>query len=450
MTVGMDSHHANGNDHATHTNGYSNGHQESNGYAASKSPLKSDGFSTLAIHVGSEPDPTTGAVIPPISLSTTFAQSSVGVHKGYEYSRSGNPNRDALEKLLASLEAGGGSALTFGSGSAATGAVLAMIGRGGHVLSVNDVYGGTWRYLKRVAGELQGVETTFVDLEEAAEEEIYDAIRDDTKLIWIETPTNPTLRVVDIPVIVSIARRHPSKPLVLVDNTFLSPFYSSPLILGADLVLHSLTKYINGHSDVVMGAVIVPPHHTQLIERLRFLQNAMGAVPSAYDSWLAQRGAKTLGVRMRAHGENALALAKVLQQRQEVEEVIYPGLATHKRNAVAWRGVSAHAKKWISRTTDTSADTFDFPYGGMISVRIRGGYPAAGRFLEQLRLFTLAESLGGVESLAEHPAGMTHSGLPEEQRQKLGISGGLVRLSVGIEDGDDLITDVVKALERSQ
>ncbi|KAK0439465.1 pyridoxal phosphate-dependent transferase [Desarmillaria tabescens] len=349
MTVGMDYHHANGNGQATHTNGHSN---------TSKSPLKSDGF-----------NPTTGAVIPPISLSTTFAQSSVGVHKGYE-----------LEEA---------KALTFGSGSAATGAVLATIGKGGHVLSVNDVYGGTWRYLKR------GVETTFVDLEEATEEEIYDAIRDDTKLIWIEMPTNPTLHV-------------------------------------------------------VMGAVIVPPHHTPLIERLRFLQNAMGAVPSAYDCWLAMRGAKTLGVRMRAHGENALALAKVLQQREEVEEVIYPGLATHKRNAVAWRGVSAHAKKWISRTTDTSADAFDFPYGGMISVRVRGGYPAAGRFLEQLRLFTLAESLGGVESLAEHPAGMTHSGLPEEQRQKLGISGGLVRLSVGIEDGDDLITDVVKALEKSQ
>ncbi|EDR02942.1 uncharacterized protein LACBIDRAFT_191633 [Laccaria bicolor S238N-H82] len=400
-----------------------------------KPKLIEDGFGTRAIHVGSEPNVETGAVIPPISLSTTYKQEAVGVHKGYEYSRSANPNRNALEATLASLESGGAHALAFASGSATTATVLQSLGPNAHIVSVNDVYGGTFRYMTRVANENQGLETTFVDLEHADEEAIRDAIRENTKLIWVESPTNPTLRLIDIPRLAQIARSHPSHPLLLVDNTFLSPFYASPLLLGADIVLHSITKYINGHSDVVMGALILPaletPALTRVYEKLRFLQNAIGAVPSAYDSWLAQRGAKTLHLRMKAHGENALLVARALKASPHVEEVIYPGLEGDKRNELAWRMLSPHAKN------------------GMISFRIKGGFEAAETFLTSTRLFTLAESLGGVESLAEHPARMTHGSVPERERELLGIGEGLVRLSVGVEDGEDLVRDVLQALEKA-
>ncbi|KAH7905816.1 pyridoxal phosphate-dependent transferase [Hygrophoropsis aurantiaca] len=413
----------------------------------------SDGFGTRAVHVGSDPNPETGAVIPPISLSTTYKQDAVGVHKGFEYSRSGNPNRDALESTLASLESGGAHALAFSSGSATTATVLQSLGPNAHVVSVNDVYGGTFRYLVRVASETQGLETSFVDLENADDEAILASIKDNTKLIWIESPTNPTLRLVDIPRIVAVARSHPARPLVAVDNTFLSPFFSSPLLLGADIVLHSLTKYINGHSDVVMGAAILPPHHAAWADKLRFLQNAHGAVPSAFDSWLAQRGAKTLHLRMKAHGVSALRVAQALAESPYVEDVIYPGLKSHPKNTLAYRSLSPHARKFVDSLrspSDVDADAdapADFPYGGMVSFRIRGGAREANAFLTATRLFTLAESLGGVESLAEVPARMTHGSIPDAERAQLGIGENLIRLSVGVEETEDLVRDVEQALK---
>ncbi|KAF7794019.1 hypothetical protein EIP86_005147 [Pleurotus ostreatoroseus] len=416
-----------------------------------------DGFGTRAIHAGSEPNPQTGAVIPPISLSTTYKQDAIGVHKGFEYSRSGNPNRDALEETLASIEAGGAQALAFSSGSATTATVLQSLGPDAHLLSVNDVYGGTFRYMTKVAKMNQGLETTFVDLENADDDTIIAAFRPNTKLVWIETPTNPTLRLIDISRIVKLAHAQPSHPLVLVDNTFLSPFYQSPLLQGADIVMHSLTKYVNGHSDVVMGAVILPAHHTAVAEKLRFLQNAIGAVPSAYDCWLAQRGVKTLHLRMKAHGTNALAVAKALQRSPYVEEVVYPGLSSHPRNDLAYRSLSPHARRFVDDFLAKNPNTIDadgvesgvggFPYGGMISFRIRGGAEEAEKFLTSTRLFSLAESLGGVESLAEHPAKMTHGSIPEAERALLGIGDNLVRLSVGVEEVEDLVADVEQALE---
>ena len=266
------------------------------------------------------------------------------------------------------------------------------------------------------------------------------------QLIWIESPTNPTLRLIDIPRVVALARSHPSSPLVLVDNTFLSPFYSSPLLQGADIAMHSLTKYVNGHSDVVMGALVLPAHRAALAEKLRFLQNAIGAVPSAHDCWLAQRGAKTLHLRMRAHGENALRVATALVRSPYVEEVIYPGLASHPRNELAYRSLSPHARRFVDEIV-ARGEADGFPYGGMISFRIRGGAEEADRFLTATRLFTLAESLGGVESLAELPAQMTHGSIPPEERAILGIGDNLVRLSVGVEEVEDLVADVEQALE---
>jgi len=424
-------------------NGHSNGHSNGHGNGIAKPHL--DGFGTRAIHVGSEPSAETGAVIPSISLSTTYKQDGVGKHKGFEYSRSGNPNRNALEATLASLESGGAYALAFSSGSSTTATVLQSLGPDAHIVSVNDVYGGTFRYMTRVAGENQGLQTTFVDLENADDETIVSAFRPNTKLIWIESPTNPTLRLIDIPRIVALARSAPSSPLVLVDNTFLSPFYSSPLLQGADIVLHSLTKYVNGHSDVVMGALILPAHHVALTEKLRFLQNAIGSVPSAYDCWLAQRGAKTLHLRMKAHGTNALAVAQALERSPYVEEVIYPGLASHPRNDLAYRSLSPHARKFVDDYVTRTGEG-GFPYGGMISFRIRGGTEEADKFLTTMRLFTLAESLGGVESLAEHPARMTHGSVPPAERALLGIGDNLIRLSVGVEEVEDLVADVEQAL----
>ncbi len=346
--------------------------------------------------------------------------------------------------MLASIEAGGSDALAFASGSATTSTVLSSLGQGAHVISVNDVYGGTWRYMNRVAASVQGATVTSLDLESASEETILAAIQPNTKLVWIESPTNPTLRLIDIRAIADLVHSHPIKPLVLVDNTFLSPFYASPLLMGADLVLHSLTKYINGHSDVVMGALILPPHQKALTATLRFLQNAIGAVPSPYDSWLALRGAKTLALRMKAHGLNALALAEFLSTSPHVLSVTYPGLASHPRHDRAIDALSPHARTWISKLTPDKAG---IPFGGMISFRIKGGEEAAEKFLTSTRLFTLAESLGGVESLAEHPARMTHGSVPEEERIKLGIEGDLIRLSVGVEEQEDLIEDVKRALD---
>ncbi|KAF9652328.1 hypothetical protein BDM02DRAFT_2915066 [Thelephora ganbajun] len=407
-----------------------------------------DGFGTRAVHVGSEPNKETGAVVPPISLATTYKQDGVGNHKGFVYSRSGNPNRNALESVLASIE-GGVHGLAFSSGTAATATVVNALGSDVHILSVNDVYGGTYRYIKRVAGECQGVTSSYVNLQDEDDKAILSAFRPNTKLVWIESPTNPTLRLVDIPRIVRLAKSHPSKPLVLVDNTFLTPFYSSPLLQGADIVYHSVTKYINGHSDVVMGAVVLPAHHAALAEKLRFLQNAIGAVPSPYDSWLAQRGLKTLHLRMRAHGVNALAVAKALQSSPYVEDVLYPGLPSHPQTALAYRSLSSHALKFVEkyRKDNSSPEDASFPYSGMISFRIKGGAEEANRFLTSTRLFTLAESLGGVESLAEVPAQMTHGSIPPAERELLGIGDNLIRLSVGVEETEDLVHDIEQALE---
>jgi len=407
-----------------------------------------DGFGTRAIHVGSEPDPGTGAVIPPISLATTYKQDGVGNHRGFEYSRSGNPNRNALEATLAAIE-GGAFGLAFASGSATTATVINSLGPDAHILSVNDVYGGTYRYIKRVAGENQGVTSSYVNLQNEDDQAILSAFRPNTKLVWIESPTNPTLRLVDIPRIVRLAKSHPSKPLVLVDNTFLSPFYSSPLLQGADIVYHSITKYINGHSDVVMGALVLPAHQSAFADKLRFLQNAIGAVPSAYDSWLAQRGLKTLHLRMKAHGINALAVAKALESSPYVDDVIYPGLPSHPQTTLAYRSLSPHALKFVENYRDhnESSEDTSFPYSGMISFRIRGGAKEANKFLTSTKLFTLAESLGGVESLAELPAEMTHGSIPPAERELLGIGDNLIRLSVGVEETEDLVHDVEQALQ---
>ncbi|CUA76627.1 hypothetical protein RSOLAG22IIIB_06388 [Rhizoctonia solani] len=411
-------------------------------------------FNTRAVHMGADVDPATGAAIAPIYLSTTYKQDSIGENKGYAYTRLDNPNRAQLESLLASLELGGGKAIACASGSAATATAVQALGKNPHVVCVNDVYGGTYVYMTQVAKEVQGLEITFVDLENGTDEQITAAFRDNTKLVWLELPTNPSLRVIDIPRIVRLARAHPSNPLVLVDNTFLSPFYLSPLLLGADIVLHSLTKYINGHSDVLMGALIVPststhPRAVAFAERVRFLQVFSGSVPSPHDCWLAHRGAKTLHLRMQAHGRNALKVARYLQSisgpNSAVESVTYPGLSFHPRYEVAMRQLSPNAKEFIN-TLPHEETTEGVPFGGMISFRIRGGPEATEAFFANSRYFILAFSLGGVESLGQIPASMTHKALSEAERASLGITSNLIRLSIGIEDPDDLIADIRQAL----
>jgi len=374
---------------------------------------------TLAIHAGQEPDPLYGAVMTPIVVASTFAQPAPGQPKRYEYSRSGNPTREALEQCLAALE-GGSHGFAFGSGSAATLTLLGTLKSGDHVLCGDDVYGGTFRLLDKVMKPL-GIATSFVDMRDL--DRVEQALLPSTRLIWIETPTNPLLKVFDIARLAALAKAH-GLPLV-VDNTFASPALQRPLELGANVVMHSTTKYINGHSDVVGGALVTSD--AALGERLRFLQNAMGAVPSPIDCYLVLRGLKTLPLRMRRHGETALLLAERLEQAAKVEKVRYPGLPSHPEHALA-------------RTQMLNG-------GGMISVELRGGVAAARKFLSSLKLFVLAESLGGVESLAEHPATMTHAAIPEATRHTLGIADGLVRLSVGLEDGEDLWNDIEQALD---
>ncbi|KAJ2811312.1 cystathionine gamma-lyase cys3 [Coemansia sp. 'formosensis'] len=391
-----------------------------NHFGAHAAPITSAtyGFGTLAIHAGSEPDAATGAVIPPLSLSTTFKQRAVGDFV-YEYSRSDNPNRSNLEAAIAALEHGT-HGFAFSSGSATTATVLNTLPQGSHVISVNDVYGGTHRYLNKVAQSL-GITTTFVDL--AQIDNLRDAIRENSRLVWIETPTNPTLRLVDIAAVAEIA--HEAGMFVVVDNTFLSPYFQTPLELGADIVVHSATKYINGHSDVVMGVAVTS--NDALASKIRFLQNAIGAVPSPFDCYQAQRGIKTLHLRMRQHALNAQRVAEYLEASPFVESVIYPGLKSHPQHELACRQMRG--------------------FGGMVSFRIRGDTHTADRFLQRTRLFTLAESLGGVESLAELPARMTHAGLAPEERNELGITGNLIRLSVGVEDVEDLVADIAQALD---
>ncbi|CAM1507149.1 Fc.00g067900.m01.CDS01 [Cosmosporella sp. VM-42] len=385
------------------------------------SPVHS--FGTLAVHAGSPHDPTTGAVIEPISLSTTFAQTAVGQPIGeYEYSRSANPNRTNFEAAVAALEHAK-YALAFSSGSATTANILQSLAAGSHVISVSDVYGGTHRYFTQVA-KAHGVKVTFTP---EIEVDISEHITNDTRLIWIESPSNPTLRLVDIRAVVSEAHKHGI--LVVVDNTFLSPYVQNPLDLGADIVVHSVTKYINGHSDVVMGVAAF--NSDELKERLGFLQNAIGAVPSAFDSWLAHRGLKTLHLRAREATTNATAVAHALEASPHVIAVNYPGLDSHPHRHIA--------KKQHRNGMG----------GGMLSFRIQGGHAAAMRFCQETKIFTLAESLGGVESLVELPSSMTHAGIPRDQREAVGVFDDLVRVSCGVEDAEDLKNDVLQALERA-
>ncbi|KAF2151321.1 hypothetical protein K461DRAFT_280108 [Myriangium duriaei CBS 260.36] len=380
-------------------------------------------FGTLAVHAGSPIDPVTGAVIEPISLSTTYAQTAVGKPVGeFEYTRSANPNRTNFEKAIAALEHAK-HALAFSSGSATTAVILQSLAAGSHVVSVSDVYGGTHRYFTKVASA-HGVSVTFSP---SIELDIEELIRpNETKLIWIESPSNPTLSLVDIRAVTDIAHRHGI--LVVVDNTFLSPFLQNPLDHGADIVVHSVTKYINGHSDVLMGVAAL--NSEPLFERLSFLQNAIGAVPGAFDCWLAHRGVKTMHLRLRESSRNGALVAHALEKSPNVIAVNYPGLESHPQRAIA---VKQH-REGLG--------------GGMLSFRIKGGKSAAERFCQSTSLFTLAESLGGVESLVEMPASMTHAGIPREQREAAGVFDDLVRLSCGVEDGEDLVKDVLRAIEK--
>ncbi|KAA0151521.1 hypothetical protein FNF29_04444 [Cafeteria roenbergensis] len=388
------------------------------------------GFGTRVIHVGQAPDPVSGAVTTPISLSTTFVQTTPGLAtgadqalsygKGYEYSRTNNPTRAAFETALAAAE-GGKHALAFGSGMAATTSLIHLLKSGDHVISIDDVYGGTQRYFRRTAAPTYGISFSFIDMTpEMLEAEF--AKHPGTKMVWAETPTNPTLKVCDIEGIAAVAHKHGA--LLVVDNTFMSPWNQQPLSLGADISMNSVTKFINGHSDVVMGVVTVKCD--ELNEKLRFIQNGVGAVPGPHDSYLALRGLKTLHVRMQRHAENALVVAKALEASDMVEKVVYPGLDSHPQRAL------------VLKQCKTG--------GGMITFYIKGGLPTARRFLESLKVFTLAESLGAVESLAESPAIMTHASVPAEQRAAIGLTDGLVRLSVGIEDEADLVEDIESAL----
>jgi len=381
------------------------------------------GFGTRAVHAGAPHDPVTGAVIEPISLSTTFAQVSVGKPIGdYEYTRSANPNRTNFETAVAALEHAR-YALAFSSGSSATAIILQSLAAGSHVVSISDVYGGTHRYFTKVAAA-HGVHVTFSP---SIELEIDELIKPETKLIWIETPSNPTLSLVDIRAVATIAHNHGI--MVVVDNTFLSPYIQNPLDHGADIVVHSVTKYINGHSDVLMG--VAAYNSTSLHSGLSFLQNAIGAVPSPFDCWLAHRGLKTLHLRARAASTNASAVARALLASPHVIAVNYPGSDAHAQRHIALR---QHR---------------DGMGGGMLSFRVRGGAAAAERFCQATRIFTLAESLGGVESLVEVPGSMTHAGIPKEQREAAGVFDDLVRVSCGIEDADDLVRDVLQALEKA-
>jgi len=376
----------------------------------------SDHFETRAIHVGQGPDPATGAVITPIYQTATYAQEDVGVTKGYDYSRTANPTRTALEKCLASLE-GGEYGLAFASGMAAITTLMFLLKSGDHIVACDDVYGGTYRLFRRVL-ESHGLEFTFVDMTDWVATER--AIRPNTQMLWIETPTNPWLKIVDIRALVALGK--PRGVWTVVDNTFASPYLQQPLALGADIVVHSTTKYLGGHSDVVGGAVITS--NAQVFERLKFLQNAAGAVPGPFDCWLTLRGAKTLALRMERHSENALRSARFLAAHPRVERVIYPGLASHPQHALARKQMSA--------------------FGGMVSFIPKGGADAARKIARATQLFTLGESLGGVESLIEVPAAMTHLSV---QGSSLEVDPALVRLSVGIEHHEDLLADLAQALE---
>jgi cystathionine gamma-lyase len=375
-------------------------------------------FATRAIHAGQEPDPSTGAIMTPIFQTSTYAQTGLGEHKGYEYTRSHNPTRTALEQCIAALEEGK-YGLAFASGMAAEQAILSLLNAGDHIVSCDDLYGGTYRIFERVMRRYH-VDTTYVTASNLAEYE--QAIRPNTKLIWLETPTNPLLRLIDIQAVADIAHRH--NLLVVVDNTFASPYFQQPLKLGADIVVHSTTKYINGHSDVIGGALVL--NDEEVYQSLKFYANAAGGVPSPFDSWLTLRGIKTLAVRMRQHEENAKAVAKYLVEHPRIEKVYYPGLISHPDYELARRQMSG--------------------FGGMLSFQFKGSYSDVDKVVRRFKIIALAESLGGVESLVCHPASMTHGSIPREIREPRGITDTLLRLSVGIEDSADLLADLEQAL----
>jgi cystathionine gamma-lyase len=374
-------------------------------------------FDTLAIHAGQEPDPTTGAIMTPVYLTSTYVQAGPGEHKGYEYSRTKNPTRTALESCLAALE-GAKFGLAFASGLAATDALMHLLDAGDHVVCSDDVYGGTFRIFDKVFKRL-GLTFSFVDLSKPGTLEA--AITPKTRMIWLETPTNPTLKLVDLARVAEIARAR--KITTVCDNTFLSPYFQRPLEFGIDVVVHSTTKYINGHSDTVGG--FIATSDAELAPRIAFLQNAVGGVPSAMDSFLVLRGVKTLHVRMARHEQNAMKVAEFLQGHPKAGHVVYPGLPSHPQHGLAKKQMKG--------------------FGGMLTFEIKGGLPAARKFLKAVKVFACAESLGGVESLIEHPAIMTHASVPPETRAALGISDGFIRLSVGIEDVQDLIDDLTQA-----
>lgn len=378
-------------------------------------PPRKPGFETLAIHAGQEPDPTAGAVTVPVFQTSTFAQEAVGKHKGYDYARTGNPTRTALETCMAALE-GGAWGLAFASGMAASDAVAHLLSSGDHVVMADDIYGGTYRLFARVF-DRAGIELTPVDMRDAAN--VRKALKKSTKLVWMESPTNPLLKIVDIAAVSAVARE--AGALSVVDNTFASPYLQQPLGLGADLVLHSTTKYVGGHSDVVGGALV--GNDADLRDRLAFIQNAAGGVPGPWDAWLVLRGAKTLAVRMDRHSDNAQAIAEWLAQHDQVTRVNYPGLPTHEGHDIARKQMRS--------------------FGGMLSFELRGGEEAAMRMVSRTRIFALAESLGGVESLIEVPLAMTHGSV---RGTPLAPPAGLVRLSVGIETVDDLVTDLAQAI----
>ncbi|XP_067126848.1 cystathionine gamma-lyase [Centruroides vittatus] len=379
-------------------------------------------FATKALHAGQEPEQWTHrAVVPPISMSTTFKQTAPAQHAGYEYSRSGNPTRNCLEKCIAALE-DAKYGICFASGLATTLNLTYLLKSGDSILCFDDVYGGTNRYF-RVCAENMGLKTIFVDARNP--ENVKNALRPNTKMIWMETPTNPTMKLVDIKAIADIAKNAASSPILVVDNTFMSSYFQRPLQLGADIVMHSLTKYMNGHSDVVMGAIAT--NNEELYTRLLFLQNALGAVPSPFDCFLVNRGLKTLPIRMERHMENGLAVGRFLEKHPMVEKVLHPGLPSHGQHELAKRQCSG--------------------FSGMVSFYIKGGLEEAQTFVKSLKCFTLAESLGCVESLVEIPSLMTHQSVPEEQRKEIGITDNLIRLSVGIEAKEDILDDLNQALK---
>jgi cystathionine gamma-lyase len=378
-------------------------------------------FATRAIHGGQHPDPLTGAVMPPIYATSTYVQSSPGVHKGYDYSRTRNPTRDALQAAVANLE-GGTAGFAFASGMATTSTVLELLDSGSHIIAMHDLYGGSYRLLENVRKRSAGHDVSFVDLTNPAALEA--AIRPDTRLLWVETPTNPLLKLVDLSAVAAVARKHGL--ISVCDNTFATPFAQRPLEHGIDIVVHSATKYLNGHSDSI-GGVAVVGNNASLQERLGYLQNALGAIASPFDSFLILRGIKTLALRMERHCANALAIAQFLEKHPKVERVYYPGLESHPQHALAKRQMTGG-------------------YGGIVTAVLRGTLDDTRRVLERCHLFSLAESLGGVESLIEHPGLMTHASLPAAMRASLGIGDGLVRLSVGVEDVNDLIAELRQAL----